>query len=158
MTTGELPGKKKTAGISEKRACSFFRKSPPFSPVRLRTGGPAKPACPEAACFRSPCCCGTPLENVAAHHPQPAGFGEGHPPRRGTGQRPGVPSCPHQESGSIVISLWTSRMSRLAPGSAGQASRPSPFFRGRRCTCRCGTDCPALSPLACSRLIPSKPQ
>ena len=112
MSARELPGNKKTAGISEKRARSFFRKSPLFSPVRLRTGRPAKPACPGAACFRFLCYCGALLDKKVMPHPQWMGSGEDHPPRRGLGQRPSVP--PYLASrASISSAMFSSVVAQL---------------------------------------------
>ena len=85
------PGQKKRLGISEKTSELVFREISSLFPVRLRTGGPAKPACPGAACFHFLCYCGALLDKKVMQHPQWMGSGEDHPPRRGLGQRPSVP-------------------------------------------------------------------
>ena len=126
----ELPGKKKTAGTSGKTNKLVFRKSPLFSPVRLRTGRPAKPACPGAECLHSLCRCGTQLEKSVLYHPRAAGPGEEPPPRRGLGQRPGVPltAVPGSRKGAASAAAQTDlnpdkrKSPAAAPGPPDTAS------------------------------------
>ena len=109
VSTRELPGNKKRLGISRKTSELVFREIPGLFPVRLRTGGPAKPACPGAACFRSHCYCGALLDKKVMPHPQWMGSGEDHPPRQGLGQRPGILSAAAHSLGNKSYTIRNRR-------------------------------------------------